>query len=103
MSFIASYFIFPSLVLPLQRLFYITGGSHHAALLDRLGNLYTWGSNGAGRLGLGHRGAAATPTCVEALENTAIRHVSLGRNHSAAIAAGSDALYMWGCASEGVQ
>jgi hypothetical protein len=89
-------------VLHWQRLFFVTGGMHHAAVLDRFGNLYMWGSNGAGRLGLGHRGAAATPTCVEALETIAIRHVSLGMNHSAAIAAGSDDLYMWGCAAEGM-
>jgi Regulator of chromosome condensation (RCC1) repeat len=84
-----------------QRLFFITAGTHHAAVLDKLGNLYVWGTNGAGRLGVGHRGACATPTCVESLESIAIRHVSLGRNHSAAISAGGEGIYMWGCAAEG--
>ena len=62
---------------------------------------YTWGSNGSGRLGLGHRGGCGTPTCVESLQSIAIRQVAMGRNHSAAIAAVSDGLYMWGCAAGG--
>jgi alpha-tubulin suppressor-like RCC1 family protein len=66
-----------------------------------MGNLYTWGSNGSGRLGLGHRGGCGTPTCVAGLSSIAVRHVSMGRNHTAAITAGSDVLYMWGCASGG--
>lgn len=79
----------------------VVAGHHHAALIDRHGGLFTWGGNGSGRLGLGHRGARGTPTCVEDLEETAIRMVALGHNHSAAIAAGSNELYVWGAASEG--
>ncbi len=86
---------------PMQRFVHIAAGHHSAAVVDKVGNLYTWGSNGSGRLGLGHRGGTGTPTCVESLETIAVRHVSMGRNHTAAIAAGSDALYMWGCASLG--
>jgi hypothetical protein len=88
-------------MLLLQRMFAVYAGHHHAALLDRLGNLFMWGSNGSGRLGLGHRGGCGTPTAVDALSTIAIRQVSMGRSHSAAVSAGSDLLYVWGCAAEG--
>ena len=62
-----------------QRYLFVTAGHHSAAVIDRTGNLYTWGANGSGRLGLGHRGGCGAPTCVTALSTIAVRHVSMGR------------------------
>jgi alpha-tubulin suppressor-like RCC1 family protein len=66
-------------------------GSHHSALIDGAGDLYTFGSSGNGRLG--HDGEGTEAQKVSLPE--AVVSLSLGAYHSAAIGE-SGTLYTWG-------
>jgi alpha-tubulin suppressor-like RCC1 family protein len=73
------------------------GGSHSAAILAN-GDLYVWGANADGQLGLGDSTPRDTPTKVPGLSN--VKAVSLGYEFSAALTANGD-LYTWGLNDEG--
>lgn len=55
------------------------GGDHIGVITD-LGEVYTWGSNRSGQLGLGEVGSApmATPTRVTALQGKIVKRISCG-------------------------
>jgi len=68
----------------------------HGAAIASNGDLYTWGVNNFGQLGLGDIGKDTdrlTPTRVPGISN--VVSVSLGHIHSAALTASGD-LYTWG-------
>jgi alpha-tubulin suppressor-like RCC1 family protein len=74
----------------------VTAGSNHSLAIGSDGNLYTWGNNGNGQLGIGNTTNQNTPVKVPfpsgVISWTAI---TAGSNHSLAI--GSDGnLYTWG-------
>nr|XP_014345328.1 PREDICTED: probable E3 ubiquitin-protein ligase HERC1 [Latimeria chalumnae] len=62
----------------------VSAGSEHTLVLSSLGNVYSWGSNSEGQLGLGHTNPMKEPTLVTALQGQNIRQISAGRSHSAA-------------------
>jgi len=71
-------------------------GASHSAAITANGDLYMWGANTWGQLGLGDSGSGTnrlTPTKVPGISN--VVSVSLGFTHSAAITANGD-LYTWG-------
>ncbi|MPM02958.1 hypothetical protein SDC9_49217 [bioreactor metagenome] len=68
-------------------------GDRFAAAITKSGNLYTWGSNDYGQLGLGDHAYRAGPTKVEGLSNVVC--VSLGETMGAAVTSKGD-LYTWG-------
>ena len=53
-------------------------GRQHAALVTRSGELFTWGSGHAGKLGLGHTMDACSPQRVHTLWGQSIQHVAAG-------------------------
>ncbi len=53
-------------------------GRQHAALVTRGGELFTWGSGHAGKLGLGHTMDACSPQRVHTLWGQSIQHVAAG-------------------------
>ncbi|KAK7912664.1 hypothetical protein WMY93_012875 [Mugilogobius chulae] len=64
-------------------------GAEHSLVLSSTGDVYTWGSNSEGQLGLGHTNHVREPTLVAALQGKNIHQISAGRCHSAAWSAPS--------------
>ena len=63
----------------------IHAGGHHSAAITETGQLYTWGKNTNGQLGLGSvTSGEESPQKVSAL-NGIVKEVGLGRNHTAVI------------------
>ncbi|XP_005987770.1 probable E3 ubiquitin-protein ligase HERC1 isoform X3 [Latimeria chalumnae] len=62
----------------------IAVGAEHTLALSSTGDVYAWGSNSEGQLGLGHTNHVREPTLVTALQAKSIRQISAGRCHSAA-------------------
>merc|ERR1719320_619910 len=58
-------------------------GSEHMVALTSQQDIYTWGCNGEGQLGLGHTNAVTEPTKVQALSQSNINQISAGRTHTA--------------------
>lgn len=72
----------------------------HTCVLNKNGQLYSFGSAENGRLGTGELGDVSHPVLVELLHKIGhVEDVSLGDNHCAAIVKGS--LYVWGKGSWG--
>ncbi|XP_060031692.1 probable E3 ubiquitin-protein ligase HERC1 [Erinaceus europaeus] len=59
-------------------------GAEHTLALASTGDVYAWGSNSEGQLGLGHTNHVREPTLVTLLQGKNIRQISAGRCHSAA-------------------
>ncbi|KAM4596308.1 putative E3 ubiquitin-protein ligase HERC1 isoform 3-T3 [Fundulus diaphanus] len=59
-------------------------GAEHTLVLSSTGDVYAWGSNSEGQLGLGHTNHVREPTLVAALQGKNINQISAGRCHSAA-------------------
>ncbi|XP_066566869.1 probable E3 ubiquitin-protein ligase HERC1 isoform X2 [Amia ocellicauda] len=76
----------PQIVPALEGVFVegITVGSEHILALSSTGDVYAWGCNSEGQLGLGHSNPVKEPTLVTALQGKNIRQISAGRCHSAA-------------------
>ncbi|KAI0208517.1 putative E3 ubiquitin-protein ligase HERC1 [Lamellibrachia satsuma] len=62
----------------------IAVGSEHTLALTADGNVWGWGSNSDGQLGLGHTGTVREPQLITALSGKQVKQVSAGRTHSAA-------------------
>ncbi|XP_037104179.1 probable E3 ubiquitin-protein ligase HERC1 isoform X3 [Syngnathus acus] len=62
----------------------IAAGAEHTLVLSSTGDVYTWGSNLEGQLGLGHTNHVREPTLVTVLQSKGINQITAGRCHSAA-------------------
>ncbi|XP_077988697.1 putative E3 ubiquitin-protein ligase HERC1 [Glandiceps talaboti] len=62
----------------------IAVGSEHTLALGSNGDVFAWGSNGDGQLGLGHTNSVREPAIVSGLQGKNARQISAGRTHSAA-------------------
>ncbi|XP_057693805.1 probable E3 ubiquitin-protein ligase HERC1 isoform X9 [Corythoichthys intestinalis] len=62
----------------------VAAGAEHTLVLSSTGDVYTWGSNLEGQLGLGHTNHVREPTLVTVLQNKGINQITAGRCHSAA-------------------
>ncbi|KAE8748468.1 hypothetical protein FOCC_FOCC004763 [Frankliniella occidentalis] len=64
----------------------IAAGSEHALALTSTGDVWGWGSNNDGQLGMGHtlRPPGREPQLIRALCGKRIKQISTGRTHSAA-------------------
>ncbi|XP_041442593.1 probable E3 ubiquitin-protein ligase HERC1 isoform X2 [Xenopus laevis] len=62
----------------------IAVGAEHTLALSASGEVYAWGSNSEGQLGLGHTNHVREPTLVTALQGKNVRQISAGRCHSTA-------------------
>ncbi|XP_041666433.1 probable E3 ubiquitin-protein ligase HERC1 isoform X2 [Cheilinus undulatus] len=76
----------PQVVPSLEGLFIedIAVGCEHVLALSSTGDVYAWGCNSEGQLGLGHANPMKEPTLVTALQGKNIRQISAGRCHSSA-------------------
>lgn len=62
----------------------ITVGAEHALALTSTGDVWGWGNNGDGQLGLGHTAIVREPQLVTVLSGKGAKQISTGRTHSAA-------------------
>ncbi len=74
-----------------------TGGSHTCGIIGS--DLYCWGLNSNGQLGLGDSNPRTVPTKVTALDDKTVTAVSAGTNYTCAIADGK--VYCWGEGTSG--
>ncbi|XP_038130884.1 probable E3 ubiquitin-protein ligase HERC1 isoform X2 [Cyprinodon tularosa] len=76
----------PQVVPSLEGLFIddIAVGCEHVLALASTGDVYAWGCNSEGQLGLGHSNQVKEPALITALQGKRIKQISAGRCHSAA-------------------
>ncbi|XP_025973656.2 E3 ISG15--protein ligase HERC5-like [Dromaius novaehollandiae] len=74
----------------------IACGDHHSMALSRGGELFTWGQNAHGQLGVGGQvTCTAKPQLVDGLKGIALAHIAAGGAHSLVVSL-SGAVYSWG-------
>jgi hypothetical protein len=76
----------PTVVNGLESVVQVSAGMHHSmALVSKMGanELYGWGYNGYGELGLGDTDMRIIPTAVSALSSARVMQVSCGDRHTA--------------------
>ncbi|CAI9108702.1 OLC1v1008373C1 [Oldenlandia corymbosa var. corymbosa] len=80
----------------------ISAGYHHSLAITVDGELYMWGKNSNGQLGLGKKSPRVVPIPrkVECLDGVAIKTASLGSEHSIAVTDKGEAL-SWGGGAHG--
>ncbi|XP_038590219.1 probable E3 ubiquitin-protein ligase HERC1 isoform X7 [Micropterus salmoides] len=76
----------PQVVPSLEGMFIedIAVGCEHVLALSSTGDVYAWGCNSEGQLGLGHSNPVKEPTLITALQGKNIKQISAGRCHSSA-------------------
>ena len=57
----------------------IAVGAEHILALDSEGNVWGWGNNSEGQLGIGHTNPQPTPVLIQALEGKNIAQISAGK------------------------
>ena len=62
----------------------IAVGAEHTLALSDVGDVWGWGTNTEGQLGLGHTISVREPQLIWSLSGKVIRQISAGRSHSAA-------------------
>ncbi|GJN25424.1 hypothetical protein PR202_gb13248 [Eleusine coracana subsp. coracana] len=78
----------------------IAAGNHHSCAVSEDGNLFIWGRNSSGQLGLGKSAGklVSTPTKVDYLADCRIKMAALGSEHSIAV---TGKVLSWGAAGAG--
>ncbi|XP_020030081.2 E3 ISG15--protein ligase HERC5 isoform X1 [Castor canadensis] len=61
----------------------ISAGEAHSMALSMSGNIYSWGKNDFGQLGLGHTKKKDSPSLIEGLDNQKVEFLSCGGSHTA--------------------
>ncbi|XP_058120620.1 probable E3 ubiquitin-protein ligase HERC4 isoform X2 [Anopheles coustani] len=88
----------PRLIKPIaaKHVVQIASGQYHCLALTNSGELYAWGSNAYGQLGIGSTSEkVSTPTLVESLAGVPLAFIACGGNHSFAVSK-SGAIFGWG-------
>uniref|UniRef100_A0A9J7ZD84 Regulator of chromosome condensation (RCC1) and BTB (POZ) domain containing protein 1 n=1 Tax=Cyprinus carpio carpio TaxID=630221 RepID=A0A9J7ZD84_CYPCA len=75
-------------------------GSHHSLALTHEGEVYGWGYNGNGQLGLGNNGNQLTPSRLIGLQGLCVLQIASGYAHSLALT-DEGLLYAWGANTYG--
>jgi len=79
----------------------VAAGLYHSAALTAGGQLYTWGANAKGQLGLGkNTDMVFSPTLVESLASVPLAGVACGGNHTLVVTR-SGAVFAWGSNNHG--
>jgi alpha-tubulin suppressor-like RCC1 family protein len=78
----------------------VSGGEHHTCAIRSDGNVYCWGSNSNGQLGVDPTMTASTSRPVQVPMVTGAKFVSAGYLHTCAID-GSGAIWCWGANDTG--
>ena len=79
----------------------VSAGMYHSCALTASGQLYTWGNNSKGQLGLGRNSDMVfSPSLVESLTGVPVAGVTCGGNHTLVVTR-SGAVYAWGSNNHG--
>ncbi|XP_073117500.1 ultraviolet-B receptor UVR8 isoform X2 [Elaeis guineensis] len=80
----------------------ISAGYYHSCVITENGELFVWGKNSSGQLGLGKRAESivSTPTRVDCLDGIRVKVAELGLEHSIAITDEGNVL-SWGAGGSG--
>ncbi|XP_058729415.1 PH, RCC1 and FYVE domains-containing protein 1-like [Vicia villosa] len=73
----------------------IASGASHLAILNKKGEVFTWGEESGGRLGHGIDKSSGKPRLVENLEDVTLDIVACGEFHTCAVSK-SDEFFTWG-------
>jgi len=88
-----------------EKIVSVAGGGSHVLALSKSGELWAWGSNEFGQLGLGdttdHQQPQKSPFVRKLFKNCAIRQIAAGGFHSLALT-DSGQVWSWGKGAEGV-
>lgn len=68
-----------------KKIIQITAGNQHNIVLTSEGELFAWGLNNRGQLGVGHTKKVLTPTKIDCLSGVPIAFIACGGSHSFAI------------------
>jgi alpha-tubulin suppressor-like RCC1 family protein len=80
-----------------QKIVQVECGKHFTMALTEKGDLYTWGQNIHGELGIGNRVNTAKPTMVKI---DRVKQISAGSFHAAALSE-NGSVYTWGYGLKG--
>jgi alpha-tubulin suppressor-like RCC1 family protein len=79
----------------------VAAGNFHTLCLTTSGNIWAWGRNKKGELGLGSDiESTGTPRLVASLKNEKISAIAAGAEHSLALSTTGE-VYSWGCSDDG--
>lgn len=80
----------------------ISAGNHHSCAVTAYGELFVWGKNSSGQLGLGKSAGkvVSTPRKVDYLADVRVKMTALGSEHSIVVTEDGEAL-SWGAAGAG--
>jgi len=85
---------------PLLEIVDVICGANHNIAFDSDGNVYVWGFNSTGQLGLGDAVNKTLPTLNPGLTGLSIVDLQCGDNHSVAVTSDGE-VYVWGSNSNG--
>ena len=80
----------------------VSCGSNHIVIITDIGELFSWGNNSSGQLGLGDESAVniAFPTKVDLLHGKIIKHIACGGEFTIAVTSKMQ-IYTWGRGTSG--
>lgn len=78
----------------------VFAGNHHSFYINSKGNVYGWGLNNHGQLGVGHKENISLPEQVKGLQGQNVVMMAGGEHHSIAVTA-EGKVYCWGRNDEG--
>lgn len=79
----------------------VAAGNHHTLCITESGNLWAWGCNREGQLGLGSLLIESPePRLVASLKDVKVTEVAAGAQHSLAVTSTGE-VYSWGCGDSG--
>ena len=62
----------------------VSVGADYTLVLTDRGDVWGWGNNGDGQVGVGHTGAVREPCLVPSLSDRGVKQIAAGKTHSAA-------------------
>lgn len=75
-------------------------GNHHSFYINKTDQVYSWGLNNHGQLGIGHKENTPMPTLIKALEGHKVQMMAGGEHHSIAVTS-EGKVFTWGRNDEG--
>ena len=78
----------------------VWAGNHHSFYINDKGQVFAWGMNNHGQLGIGHKESTSIPTKVLGLEGQKVVMMAGGEHHSIAVTE-EGKVYCWGRNDEG--
>ena len=75
-------------------------GANHSFYVNKKGEVFAWGLNNHGQLGIGHKENMATPQKVKELSGIKLKSITGGEPHSMALSEEGE-VYCWGRNDEG--